>query len=77
MPPFSSDESTTVARFYVVDSVPLLHPEATDGSGDALRVARSALRRNLAHDVIDQRIPLVARFLGLSRISVEVKLGDA
>lgn len=50
-------------RFYVVGSVPLLHPE-TQTVREMLEGWRNQqLCRNLAHDTIAQRIRLVGRFL--------------
>jgi integrase/recombinase XerD len=50
-------------RFYVVDSVPLLHPEAHTVQEMLDGWRNQQLCRNLAHDTIDQRIRLVERFL--------------
>ncbi len=53
-------------RFYVVDSVPLLHPEAHTVQEMLDGWRNQQLCRNLAHDTIDQRIRLVERFLAYS-----------
>jgi integrase/recombinase XerD len=50
-------------RFYVVGSVPLLHPEAQTVAEMLDGWRNQQLCRNLAHDTIDQRIRLVERFL--------------
>jgi site-specific recombinase XerD len=50
-------------RFYVVGSVPLLHPEAQTVQEMLDGWRNQQLCRNLAHETIDQRIRLVERFL--------------
>ena len=50
-------------RFYVVGSVPLLHPEAQTVAEMLQGWRNQQLCRNLAHDTIEQRIALVQRFL--------------
>lgn len=50
-------------RFYVVGSVPLLHPEAQTVADMLEGWRNQQLCRNLAHDTIEQRIRLVERFL--------------
>lgn len=64
-------------RFYVVGSVPLLHPE-TQTVREMLEGWRNQqLCRNLAHDTIAQRIRLVERFLAYNqRVSMDMDPGD-
>ena len=50
-------------RFYVVGSVPLLHPEAQTVHEMLEGWRNQQLCRNLAHDTIEARIRLVERFL--------------
>jgi site-specific recombinase XerD len=50
-------------RFYVVGSVPLLHPEAQTVAEMLEGWRNQQLCRNLAPDTIEQRIALVQRFL--------------
>jgi integrase/recombinase XerD len=50
-------------RFYVVGSVPLLHPDVQTVQEMLEGWRNQQLCRNLAHDTIDQRVRLVGRFL--------------